>query len=96
MEDKRYKKRLKELMKIYSKLPEDALVLYSKTINTVAFMDVQIEDLEELIGSGEACTPDKQLYVSMVKERDSLIKKLRAEIPEKTPKDTESDNFDNF
>lgn len=42
--------------------------------------------------SGEANTPDKQLYSSMAKTRDILMKKLMMEIPE----EQEDDGFDAF
>lgn len=93
MEDKRYKKRLAELKKIYKELPTDKLTLLSSTIETVAFMDIQMQDLQEIIAGGDASTPDKQLYTSIAKTRDSLVKKLLSELP--APKE-DADDFDNF
>lgn len=87
MEDNRYEKRLKELKRIFKKLPKAKLIVLSSTIDTVAFMDIQLKDLEEKIKNEEATTPDKQLYSTMAKTRDSLIKKLLAEMPAEVPKD---------
>ena len=55
-------------------------------------MDIQLKELEDKLMSGEATTPDKQLYSSMAKTRDILMKKLIAEVPE----EQEDDGFDSF
>lgn len=94
MEDKRIKARLAELNKIFSDLPSKKLVLLKNTIETVAFMDVQLKDLEDSIQGGQSTTPEKQLYSTMVKTRDVLMKKLLSELPEE--KEEEVDEFDSF
>lgn len=81
MKDSRYKARLAELKQIYSELPPKKLVVLTPTIETVAFMDIQLKDLEDIIATGTASTPDKQLYSTMAKTRDTLIKKLLSELP---------------
>ena len=85
-------KRLAELNDVFKTLPENKKILLKNTIETVAFMDIQLKELEEKIMRGEANTPDKQLYSSMAKTRDVLMKKLVTEIPE----EQESDGFDEF
>ena len=85
-------KRLAELNDVFKTLPENKKILLKNTIETVAFMDIQLKELEEKIMRGEANTPDKQLYSSMAKTRDVLMKKLVTEIPE----EQESDGFDDF
>lgn len=94
MEDKRIKARLAELNEIFSDLPSKKKVLLRNTIETVAFMDIELKDLEESIKGGQSTTPEKQLYSTMVKTRDVLMKKLLAELPEE--KEEEVDEFDEF
>lgn len=85
--------RLEELNEVFKSLPDNKKILLRNTIETVAFMDIQLKELEEKIGQGLAKTPDKQLYSSMVKTRDVLMKKLVSEAPEE---EKESDGFDEF
>lgn len=82
MKDARVKKRIKELNDIFAELPDKKKVLLRNTIETVAFMDIQLVELENIIGGGESTTPEKQLYASMVKTRDILMKRLLSELPE--------------
>lgn len=93
MEDKRIKARLKELNEIFSSLSDKKKILLRNTIETVAFMDIELKDLENSIQTGQSTTPEKQLYSTMVKTRDVLMKKLLAELPE-DPKVEEVDEFD--
>lgn len=93
VEDKLVKARLKELNKCFEKLPELKKTLLKNTIETVAFMDIQLKELESIIANGDATTPDKQLYSSMAKTRDVLMKKLVSEIPEEDETEDELDNF---
>lgn len=86
------KARLKQLNEVFKPLPENKKILLKNTIETVAFMDIQLKELEAKLMSGEANTPDKQLYSSMAKTRDILMKKLMMEIPE----EQEDDGFDAF
>jgi len=86
------KARLKQLNDVFKTLPENKKILLKNTIETVAFMDVQLKDLEAKLLSGEAMTPDKQLYSSMAKTRDILMKKLLVELPA----EQENDGFDSF
>lgn len=86
------KKRLAELNGVFEALPPKKKILLRNTIETVAFMDIQLKELESLIASGESNTPDKQLYASMAKTRDVLLKKLLAELPDETA----VDDFDSF
>ena len=86
------KARLKQLNEVFNPLPDNKKILLKNTIETVAFMDIQLKDLEAKLMSGEAMTPDKQLYSSMAKTRDILMKKLIAELPE----EPEDDGFDEF
>lgn len=92
MEKDAIKKRIKELNGVFKRLPPEKMIILRNTIETVAFMDIQLKELEEAIGSGAANTPDKQLYSTMAKTRDVLLKKLMAELP---PTD-EDDDFDRF
>ena len=92
MESSKVKARLKQLNEVFKPLPQNKKILLKNTIETVAFMDIQLKDLEEKLMSGEAMTPDKQLYSSMAKTRDILMKKLINELPE----EPEDDGFDNF
>lgn len=91
MQDKRIKARIDELNGIFAKLPEAEKILLRNTINSIAFMDIELEDLEEIIANGSASTPDKQLYASTVKTRDSIIKRLTDRLPE-----DDGDDFDDF
>lgn len=80
-QDKRITARIKELNTIFEDLPQNKKILLRSTIETVAFMDIQLSDLEVIILSGEAKTPDKQLYSSTAKTREVLMKSLLKEIP---------------
>lgn len=93
MDKKRVTRRLTELLEVFKRLPEHKQILLKTTIETVAFMDIQLKDLEEVIASGAATTPDKQLYASMAKTRDVLMKKLLTELP---PEEEDSDGFEEF
>ena len=88
MKDARVKKRIKELSDIFEELPDRKKILLRNTIETVAFMDIQLVELENIIGGGDSTTPDKQLYSSMVKTRDILMKRLLSELP-KEKEDTD-------
>ena len=79
MKSNEVKARLKQLNEVFKPLPDNKKILLKNTIETVAL-------------SGEATTPDKQLYSSMAKTRDILMKKLMAEVPE----EQEDDGFDAF
>lgn len=92
MKSNEVKARLKQLNEVFKSLPENKKILLKNTIETVAFMDIQLKELEDKLMSGEATTPDKQLYSSMAKTRDILMKKLMAEVPE----EQEDDGFDAF
>lgn len=92
MKSNEVKARLKQLNEVFKPLPDNKKILLKNTIETVAFMDIQLKELEEKLMSGEATTPDKQLYSSMAKTRDILMKKLMAEVPE----EQEDDGFDAF
>lgn len=92
MKSNEVKARLKQLNEVFKPLPDNKKILLKNTIETVAFMDIQLKELEAKLMSGEATTPDKQLYSSMAKTRDILMKKLMAEVPE----EQEDDGFDAF
>ena len=92
MNNREINSRLKQLNKVFETLPKNKLILLKNTIETVAFMDVQLKELEKKIVDGTANTPDKQLYSSMAKTRDILMKKLMVALPE----EPETDNFDEF
>ena len=92
MKSNEVKARLKQLNEVFKPLPDNKKILLKNTIETVAFMDIQLKVLEAKLMSGEATTPDKQLYSSMAKTRDILMKKLMAEVPE----EQEDDGFDAF
>lgn len=94
MEQKKVKARQKELNQIFERLSDDKKKLLAPTIETVAFMDIQCKELEETIATGLANTPDKQLYSTMVKSRDLLMKRLLAELPAEEVE--EVDEFDKF
>ena len=92
MKSNEVKARLKQLNEVFKPLPDNKKILLKNTIETVAFMDIQLKELEDKLMSNEATTPDKQLYSSMAKTRDILMKKLMAEVPE----EQEDDGFDAF
>lgn len=92
MKSTEVKARLKQLNNVFKTLPDNKKILLKNTIETVAFMDIQLKELESKLMTGEANTPDKQLYSSMAKTRDILMKKLMAEVPE----EQEEDGFDQF
>ena len=92
MKSNEVKARLKQLNEVFKPLSDNKKILLKNTIETVAFMDIQLKELEDKLMSGEATTPDKQLYSSMAKTRDILMKKLMAEVPE----EQEDDGFDSF
>ena len=92
MKSTEVKARLKQLNDVFKTLPENKKILLKNTIETVAFMDIQLRELEERIMLDTANTPDKQLYSSMAKTRDVLMKKLVSEVPE----EQENDGFDDF
>lgn len=92
MKSNEVKARLKQLNEVFKPLPDNKKILLKNTIETVAFMDIQLKELEAKLMSGEATTPDKQLYSSMAKTRDILMRKLMAEVPE----EQEDDGFDSF
>lgn len=91
--DRRVSKRLKELNNLFSKIPANRRILLKSTIETVATMDVMMMDLEKKIDDGTATTPDKQLYASTAKTRESSIKILLRELP---AEEDEGDGFDDF
>ena len=90
--DKRIQARIAELDAIFEKLPRNRKILLRPTIETVATMDVQLEDVALKIADGTANTPDKQLYSSVAKTRDQLMRRLIVEMPAEEP----DDPFDNF
>lgn len=90
--DERIEARIAELNGIFSRLPKNRQILLRPTIETVATMDIQLEDLAVKIADGTANTPDKQLYSSVAKTRDTLMRRLIAE----APADDEDDTFDAF
>lgn len=81
-------KRKNELDRLFKDLPANKKKLLSKTINSMAFMDEQIRELEGILLSGHVGTPDKQMYTSLIKTRDILMKKLLEELPEDKSKDS--------
>lgn len=94
MEDNRYKKRLNELKRIYKKLPANEKKLLGPTLERVAFLDVEMAELELLISSGMATTPDKQLYTSIAKTQLALVKTLLSRLPEEENQDEQNSDFD--
>ena len=81
-------KRKRELNELFKNMPTNKKKLLSKTIDSMAFMDEQIKSLEDKLMKPNATTPDKQLYVSLIKSRDTLMKKMLEELPKESGKDS--------
>lgn len=109
----RVKTELNKIKRLFKDLPADMKVINDGLLNRAAFMRVELEDMEEDLaenGFTELFTqsehqepyyrqrPIAQLYNTLNKNYQSLIKQLGDRLPkaEPTPKEPESDGFDEF
>ena len=104
--ENRIKHRLAELRKIYARLPEKKLAIAEHLIKNAAFMEIELEDLQEIIarngasedyqnGSnqyGRKASADLQAYNSLVKSYNTVNSRLEAMLPP----EEEVDDLDKF
>jgi len=91
IKQKRIKKELSKLKKIYKDIPKDKMIIVDGLINRAAFMRISLEDMEldihkdgfvEMFSQSETQTPYERerpvarLYNSMNKNYQSIIKEL--------------------
>ena len=93
--ENRIKRRLAELRKIYAKLPEKKLAIAEHLIKNAAFMEIELEDLQEIIARegasedyqngenqhGRKASADLQAYNSLVKSYNTVNSRLEAMLP---------------
>lgn len=95
IKQKRIKKELSKLKKIYKDIPKDKMVIVDGLINRAAFMRISLEDMEldihkdgfvEMFSQSETQTPYERerpvarLYNSMNKNYQSIIKELTSHL----------------
>jgi hypothetical protein len=104
--ENRIKRRLAELRRIYSKLPEKQLAIAEHLIKNAAFMEIELEDLQKIIAEegaseeyqnganqhGRKASADLQAYNSLVKSYNMVNSRLEVMLP---PED-ETDDLDEF
>ena len=104
--ENRIKRRLAELRKIYAKLPEKKLAIAEHLIKNAAFMEIELEDLQEIIAKdgaseeyqnganqyGRKASADLQAYNSLVKSYNTVNARLEAMLPP----EEEVDDLDEF
>jgi hypothetical protein len=97
--DKRIKKEIARLKKLFKNIPKDTMNSVIALINNAAFMTVTLEDLQETINSqgpvseyqngenqwGTKKSPEVEIYNTMVKNLASVIKQLTDLIPAGAP-----------
>ncbi|HAE16025.1 MAG TPA: hypothetical protein DCG51_05685 [Erysipelotrichaceae bacterium] len=100
------KKRLSELNKIYSKLPEKKRSIAEPLIKNAAFMEVELEELRGIISEngaseeykngenqyGRKASADLQSYNSLLKSYNMVNSRLEAMLPP----EEEIDELDEF
>lgn len=96
------KRRLAELSKIYSKLPEKKRSIAEPLIKNAAFMEVELEELREIIALngaseeykngenqyGRKASADLQSYNALLKSYNMVNSRLEAMLP---PEDSEDE-----
>ena len=101
------KRRLAELRKIYSKLPEKQRSIAEHLINNAAFMEIELEELQEVIKTngaseeykngenqfGKKASADLQAYNSLIKSYNMVNSRLEAMLP---PEDEPEDELEEF
>ena len=95
IKQKRIKKELSKLKKIYKDIPKDKMIIVDGLINRAAFMRISLEDMEldihkdgfvEMFSQSETQTPYERerpvarLYNSMNKNYQSIIKELTSHL----------------
>lgn len=95
IKQKRMKKELSKLKKIYKDIPKDKMIIVDGLINRAAFMRISLEDMEldihkdgfvEMFSQSETQTPYERerpvarLYNSMNKNYQSIIKELTSHL----------------
>lgn len=95
IKQKRIKKELSKLKKIYKDIPKDKMIIVDGLINRAAFMRISLEDMEldihkdgfvEMFSQTETQTPYERerpvarLYNSMNKNYQSIIKELTSHL----------------
>ncbi|MDQ6105166.1 hypothetical protein, partial [Staphylococcus epidermidis] len=95
IKQKRIKKELSKLKKVYKDIPKDKMIIVDGLINRAAFMRISLEDMEldihkdgfvEMFSQSETQTPYERerpvarLYNSMNKNYQSIIKELTSHL----------------
>ena len=95
IKQKRIKKELSKLKKVYKDIPKDKMIIVDGLINRAAFMRISLEDMEldihkdgfvEMFSQSEPQTPYERerpvarLYNSMNKNYQSIIKELTSHL----------------
>ena len=95
IKQKRIKKELSKLKKVYKDIPKDKMIIVDGLINRAAFMRISLEDMEldihkdgfvEMFSQSETQTPYEKerpvarLYNSMNKNYQSIIKELTSHL----------------
>ena len=95
IKQKRIKKELSKLKKVYKDIPKDKMIIVDGLINRAAFMRISLEDIEldinkdgfvDIFSQSETQTPYERerpvarLYNSMNKNYQSIIKELTSHL----------------
>ena len=100
--DNRIKKRISELNRIYSRLPDKKRSIAEHLIKNAAFMEIELEELREVIAEsgaseeyqnganqhGRKASADLQAYNSLIKSYNMVNSRLEAMLP---PEDDNDD-----
>ena len=106
--DKRIKRKINILNKIFKEIDEDRKKLVNDLISNIAFMAVELEDLQQDIktngviekyqnGSNQFGTKQSsafQAYTALIKNYQTSLRQLTAELPNNIAQN--ADDFDNF
>lgn len=93
--DTRIKRRLKKLHKTYERLPAEKWVIAEPLIKNAAFMEIELEDLQQIIAEngaseeykngenqyGRKASADLQSYNSLIKSYNTVNARLEAMLP---------------
>lgn len=91
----RIKRRLNQLRKTYARLPEKKRIIAEPLIKNAAFMEIELEDLQEIIAvegasedyqnganqHGRKASADLQAYNSLIKSYNTVNARLEAMLP---------------
>ena len=105
--ENRIKKRIAELTKIYSKLPEKKRKIAEHLVKNAAFMEVEREELRQIITEngaseeykngenqyGKKQSADLQSYNALIKSYNMVNSRLEAMLP---PEDDDLDDLSEF